>query len=281
MTLSPDDIARWRSHIGRSEVRRQRLDIEALRRFAAAVGGDLDVERSPPPLAHWAFFLETPTGADLGPDGHPRRGPGLLPPITLPRRMFASSTMHFGAPLRLDEEAQLTLTVADVLSRSGKTGDLVFVQVDRALTQNDQLCVSEQQTLVYRDASPPMASVEPAATPGGTHDAVWTPTPTDLFRFSAVTFNAHRIHYDRAYAQEIEGYPDLVVQGPFTAVKLAALAQRKQPGRRLASFEFRASAPLFVGQPVSLTDFDGEVRAIRCDATLAMSARATYQDFQS
>jgi 3-methylfumaryl-CoA hydratase len=281
MTLSPDAIARWRGHIGRSELRRQRLDSEALRRFAAAVGADLDVERSPPPLAHWAFFLETPTGTDLGQDGHPRRGPGLLPPITLPRRMFASSTMRFGAPLSLDEEAQLTLTVADVLPRSGKTGDLVFVQVDRALTQNDQLCVSEQQTLVYRDAGPQMASVELAATPGGAHDEVWTPTSTDLFRFSAVTFNAHRIHYDRAYTQEIEGYPDLVVQGPFTAVKLAALAQRRQPGRRLASFEFRASAPLFVDQPVRLIDVDSEVQAIRCDAIPAMSARATFQDVQS
>lgn len=270
--VSAADVEAWRAWIGKVEVRDEVLDAEALRRFAAAVGADLEVERVAPPLAHWAFFLPVVAGAEIGPDGHPKRG-GFLPPVSLPRRMFASADMGFGARLRLGAAARQTSTIADVRHRSGKSGDLMFVEVDRAITQNGETCVAERQTIVYRGEggrTPPVEPVEQAAAPG---DATWAPGPVDLFRFSAVTFNSHRIHYDAPYAQNEEGYPGLVVHGPFTASKLFAFAEARL-GRRLKTFAFRAQSPMFAGQPIRLTagEADGEVRAVRCDGAVAMTA---------
>ena len=272
--IRQEEVDAWRAHVGRREVRRQRLDVESLRRFAAAQGADLDVERDPPPLAHWAWFLEAVGPDGLGADGHPRRG-GLLPPVRLPRRMFASAAMTFDSPLSLDTPAELTLTVADVRHRSGKTGDLVFVEVDRSLTQDGVPRLSERQTIVYRGLGEPVAPVEPTDLPPHRNAEVWDPGPVDLFRFSAVTFNSHRIHYDLPYAMGEEGYPGLVVHGPFTAARLFALA-RARMGRPLTAFSFRAVAPLFAGQPVYLAPGaeGGDVQALRCDGAVAMTARA-------
>lgn len=274
--IRPEEIEAWRAHVGRQEIRRQRLDVETLRRFAAAQGADMDVGRRPPPLAHWAWFVDTVGPDAIGPDGHPRRG-GLLPPVRLPRRMFAAAVMTFEKPLALDAEGELSITVADVRHRTGKTGDLVFVEVDRRLSQEGRERLSERQTIVYRGLGDPVAPVEPTDLPPR-HDALaWLPTPVDLFRFSAVTFNSHRIHYDRPYVTGEEGYPDLVVHGPFTAAKLFAFAEgrARRPIRR---FEFRAMAPLFVSQPIYLApgEEEGDVQALRCDGAVAMSAKATF-----
>ena len=274
--VRPEEIDAWRAHVGRSEVRRQRLDVESLRRFAAAQGAGLDVERRLPPLAHWAWFVETVPPEGIGPDGHPRRG-GLLPPVRLPRRMFAAAVMTFVEPLTVDDEGELSMTVVDVRHRSGKTGDLVFVEVDRRLSQAGRERLSERQTIVYRGLGDPVPPIEPANLPPR-HDAeVWLPTPVDLFRFSAVTFNAHRIHYDQPYVTREEGYPDLVVHGPFTAARLYAFAEARAE-RPIRRFEFRALAPLFVGQPIYLAPGDeaGDVQALRCDGAVAMSAKATF-----
>jgi 3-methylfumaryl-CoA hydratase len=277
-TPTADDIEAWRGHVGRTEVRSQIIDAETLRRFAAAIGADLDVESKTPPLAHWAFFLEVVGPDEIGPDGHPRRGRGIMPAITLPRRMFASAAMRFGAPLAIGHEAELTLTVADVKHRVGKTGELVFVEVDRVLSQDGHDCVTERQTIVYRGAGEATAPIQPAELPARAGEMIWAPTTVDLFRFSAVTFNSHRIHYDQAYARDEEGYPGLVVHGPFTAVRLAALAARSHPGAPMKGFSFRAVSPLFVGQPIRLapSETSGEVEATRCDGALAMSASATF-----
>ena len=277
-TTTADDIEAWRGHIGRTETRRQIIDAETLRRYAAAIGADLDLEAKAPPLAHWAFFLEVVGPDEIGPDGHPRRGRGIMPNVTLPRRMFASATMSFEAPLAIGREAQLTLTVADVKHRVGKTGELVFVEVDRVLTQDGRECVNERQTIVYRGAGEATAAIRPADLPARAGEEIWAPTAVDLFRFSAVTFNSHRIHYDQAYARDEELYPDLVVHGPFTAVKLATLAARGHPGAAMKSFSFRAVAPLFIGRPIKLAPCEtpGEVEAIRCDGALAMSASAAF-----
>jgi 3-methylfumaryl-CoA hydratase len=274
--ITPEEIDRWRAYVGRSETRRQVLDIESARRFAAAVGANLDVEREAPPLAHWAYFLEAVGPNGLGPDGHPRRGEGLLPPVRLPRRMFASAAMTFAEPLTLGREAELTLTVAEVNHRSGRTGDLVFVEVDRTLTQDGRVRLTERQTIVYRGVGAPTPAVQPSGDAALPSDEVWTPGPVDLFRFSAVTFNSHRIHYDLPYARDDEGYPGLVVHGPFTAVKLCALAQARAAAP-LAGFSFRANAPLFVGQLVRLRagGEPGAVEAVRCDGAVAMTAQAS------
>ena len=272
--ISPEDVDGWRAYVGRTETRRQTLDLESARRFAAAVGADLDVERQAPPLVHWAYFLEVAPPEGLGPDGHPRRGEGLMPPVSLPRRMFAAATVTFFEPLALGRDAELTLTVAEVNHRAGRSGDLVFVEVDRSLAQDGRVRMRERQTIVYRGAGEPTPAVEPApeTAPDG---FVWTPGPVDLFRFSAVTFNSHRIHYDLPYARDEEGYPGLVVHGPFTAAKLCALAQAANVAP-LKAFSFRANAPLFAGQPVRLraTTEVGGFEAVRCDGAVAMSARA-------
>lgn len=270
--IEPAAVAEWRAAIGRQETRSERLEAESLRRYALAVGSDPDVERVPPPLAHWAFFLPQAPDAEIGPDGHPRRG-GLLPAITLPRRMFAATHIQFDLPLRLGEPAVHTSTVVDVTHKAGRTGDLVFVEVERVLAQEGAPRATERQTYVYRDAGPPMPMPMPEVTPGAEMGDVWRPDEVNLFRFSAATFNSHRIHYDAPYARDVEGYPALVVHGPFAAARLAAYAGRRGP---LASFAFRAQSPIFVGQPVRFEGDEAEVRAIRCDGAVAMSAKVTY-----
>ena len=274
--IRPEEIEAWSAHVGRQEIRHQRLDVESLRRFAAAQGADMDVERHAPPLAHWAYFVETVGPEGIGPDGHPRRG-GLLPPVRLPRRMFAAAVMTFAEPLALDTEGELSITVADVRHRAGKTGDLVFVEVDRRLVQEGRERLTERQTIVYRGLGDPVDPIEPTDLPLRHEAEVWLPTPVDLFRFSAVTFNSHRIHYDHPYVTREEGYPGLVVHGPFTAAKLFAFAQARAGGP-IRRFEFRAVAPLFVSQPIYLApgDREGEVQALRCDGAVAMSAQAGF-----
>lgn len=268
--LTAEEVAILKTYVGRTEVRKEVLSVETLRRFAAAVGaGDLDVERRPPPLAHWAFFLDAVDSTRLGKDGHPAGG-GILPLVRLPRRMFAGSKMRFQAPLILGASAELRLTVASVERRSGSSGELVFVEIDRSFIQDDAERVMERQTIVYREPGA-TAIVEPVQTTQ--YAGAWTPGPVDLFRFSAVTFNAHRIHYDLDYVRNVEGYPGLVVHGPFTAAKLYALASQAGP---IHEFTFRASAPLFAGQPIRLRPGrePRSVEAIRCDGVQAVSAHA-------
>jgi 3-methylfumaryl-CoA hydratase len=261
------DLAAW---IGRTRTDTAVLDPEIARRYAAAMGVDLDVEAHFPPLGHWAYFNDAVEPAELGPDGHPKRG-GFLPPVELPRRMFASATFAFAAPLALGERAQLDQTVADVRERSGRTGALVLVDVERRLSQGGALKLTETQTIVYREAGEATPPVPDTGVAG--EGELWAPSPVDLFRYSAATYNGHRIHYDQRYVREEEGYPDLVVHGPFTAAKLCDLAGRTAGGP-LKAFSFRALAPLFVNQPVRLRHGaePNSVVAVRCDGQTAVSA---------
>lgn len=269
--IDPDALTQWQSTIGRTETRCEILELESLRRYAMAVGSDPEIEATQPPLAHWAFFLPRSEDGEIGHDGHPRRG-GFLPPITLPRRMFAAADIRFEAPLLLGETAEMVSTIANVAHKTGKAGDLVFVDVDRVVSQGGTVCVRERQSYVFRgmgDLTPlPVPLADP---PTGEQ---WHPGPAHLFRFSAVTFNSHRIHYDLPYAQSEEGYPALIVQGPFTAAKLAGLAGRDG---QLARFSFRAQSPLFLGQSIAFQNDGNELRAVRCDGAIAMTASASYQ----
>lgn len=265
-----EDLESW---IGRARTQATVLEPELARRYAAAVGANLDVEASFPPLGHWAYFNDAVDPADLGPDGHPKRGL-FLPPVALPRRMFAQAAFVFEAPLALGEPAELGSTIADVRRRAGRTGELVLVEVLRELSQAGRLKLTETQTIVYREAGAPMPAA-PDTRAGGIGE-VWRPTPVDLFRYSAATYNGHRIHYDQAYVTGWEGYPGLVVHGPFTAAKLFDLAGRNA-GAAIRKFGFRALAPLFVDQPITLRGGGepGSVIAVRCDGETAMSA--TYE----
>lgn len=269
--IEPEQFALWEKSVGRQLIEMQLLAKQNLRRFALAIG--LSGEEAHPPLSHWAHFLPAPPDFGIGDDGHPRRG-DFLPAITLPRRMFSAAYMTFTAPIHSGEEATLTSTVAEVTRKSGRSGELVFVEVDRVLTQDGTLRVRERHSYVYREAGEPVPMPEPLSTPPA--GELWQPNEVNLFRFSAATFNGHRIHYDRPYATAVEGYPSLVVHGPFTAAKLALLAQKDG---ELAAFSFRAQAPLFLGQSIFLQrgEAAGEYRAVRADGTVAMTAKASFR----
>ena len=261
------ELADWQESVGRTQTRCEVLAAEPLRRYALATGADANVEGHWPALGHWAYFLPAASDDAIGLDGHPARG-DFLPPVPLPRRMFAGSAITFESPLALEGNAILVSQIASVSHKRGRSGDLVFVEVDQAIEQHGSICVRERQKFVYRGNGSPIAMPEPRSPlPEG---EIWQPDQVTLFRFSAATFNSHRIHYDLAYAREREGYPGLVVHGPFTAAKLAAIARRDGP---LARFTFRAMAPLFLGQPIHLRSAErGTLEAIRCDGEVAMRA---------
>jgi 3-methylfumaryl-CoA hydratase len=268
--LDPAALEEWKGAVGRTEIRNEVLELESLRRYALAVGSNPVVEKVQPPLAHWAFFLPQSEDGEIGADGHPKRG-GFLPAISLPRRMFAAADIRFEAPLVLGGNAEMVSTIAEVNHKSGKSGDLVFVEVDRVISQGGVVRIRERQSYVYREMGDPAPMPVPAeAAPEG---ELWHPGPVNLFRFSAVTFNSHRIHYDLPYTQGEEGYPSLVVHGPFSAAKLAGLAGRMGA---LLRFNFRAQSPLFLGQSIYLQQGEGEVRAVRCDGATAITAKVEY-----
>ena len=272
MTVSEADFAKWQEWVGREQSMTERVEPVILFRYAAALGEPAAPDdTSLPSLAHWAFFLDAVQPGEIGPDGHPRRG-GFLPPVSLPRRMFAASDIAFHTPLESDRPASQVARIAGLERKQGSSGDLVLLTLELDVEQGGRKCVSEKRTIIYRDdGSPtPLPTEEPIQAAQG--DVVWQPGPVDLFRFSAVTFNSHRIHYDRPYATEVEGYPALVVQGPLTAARLFGVA-RKRYGP-LSRFSFRAMAPLFVDQAVTLReDGKGAIIAIRCDGVEAMRAR--------
>lgn len=195
-------------------------------------------------LWHWFFFNQSVPSDEIGTDGHPDLG-DFLPPIALPRRMWGGSRMRFHRPLVAGRDAQKISRVVAVDLKEGRTGQLGIVRVAHDILQDDELCLSEEQDIVYRQAaSGPSSQAGGSDCPeGATHCQVVAPNPVMLFRYSALTYNAHRIHYDRDYATRIEGYGGLVVHGPLSASLLAHFARRiaKKP---LKSFSFKGISPL-------------------------------------
>ncbi len=238
-----------------------------------------------PPGWHWLYFLTSARHSELGPDGHPRRG-GFLPPVELPRRMFAGGRMRFERALRIGEEIRREGEVLDVREKSGRSGTLVFVTIRYRVSGEGGLCVEEEQDIVYREAAPATRQRPPMAPELGNGDWHRTirPDPVLLFRFSALTFNGHRIHYDHPYVTEVEGYPDLIVHGPLTAVLLLELCRDNSGGRPLSSYRFQARRPLFAGAPFTLAgrlDGDGggcALEAVDPDGAVAMTGAITFAD---
>jgi 3-methylfumaryl-CoA hydratase len=207
-------------------------------------------EGEAPPLSHWLYFLPQARQSELGEDGHPRRG-GFLPPVQLPRRMWAGSRVEFLNPVRFGAELERRSTIRSVTEKSGASGEMVFVTVRHEVHADGLLCLTDEQDIVYRGASAPAATPAPEAValPSG---RIVVPDPVMLFRYSALTFNGHRIHYDRDYATVEEGYPGLVVHGPLTATLLMDAYLRERPGVEVARFSFRGRRPLFDGSPITL-----------------------------
>ena len=201
-----------------------------------------------PPLWHWLYFLPLHRQSEIGADGHAQRG-GFLPPVPLPRRMWAGSQIEFRSRIRVGDRVARTSTIADVTVKLGRTGQLAFVKLRHELRCNDaaEPALVEWHDIVYREAPRPGAALPvPQNAPA---DAAWrrqiVPDDVLLFRYSALTFNGHRIHYDRRYVTEVEGYPGLVVHGPLVATLLLDLLQRHQPGDEVARFHFKAVRPTF------------------------------------
>jgi 3-methylfumaryl-CoA hydratase len=237
--------------------------------------------RALPPLWHWLYFLPSERQSALGPDGHPQRG-SFLPPVSLPRRMWAGGRFQFLAPLRIGDALRRTSRIADVSAKQGKTGPLVFVRVRHEIGSGDTLALTEEHDIVYRDAAQAGTPAEapPQAPTGEQFARTVTPDPVLLFRYSALTFNGHRIHYDRRYVTEAEGYPGLIVHGPLIATLLIDLLRRQQPDARIGSFEFRAVSPLFDTAPFTVCGgFDdprhASLWARGPQGQLAMQASAT------
>jgi 3-methylfumaryl-CoA hydratase len=201
-----------------------------------------------PALWHWLYFLPLHRQSEIGPDGHAKRG-GFLPPVPLPRRMWAGSQFTFHKPLRIGDVMERTSTIHDVTEKSGRTGPLVFVKVrhEVRLQGESDVALTEFHDIVYREpAKPDDVPPPPKAAPAvSTWEKQWVPDDVLLFRYSALTFNGHRIHYDRKYVTEVEGYPGLIVHGPMVATLLLDLLRHQLPGAELASYEFRAVRPVF------------------------------------
>ncbi|MGO4813995.1 MaoC family dehydratase N-terminal domain-containing protein [Cupriavidus sp. 2MCAB6] len=201
------------------------------------------------PLWHWLYFLPLHRQSELGVDGHAKRG-GFLPPVPLPRRMWAGGRLRFHQPLRVGETVSKKSTILDVNAKTGRTGSLAFVTVEHQYSGARGLAVTEEHDIVYREeASPNATGPEPVA---ARTDEDWSrevvPDPVLLFRFSALTFNGHRIHYDHPYVTAVEHYPDLIVHGPLLAVLLLDLVRRNLPDATVSSFSFKGVRPTFVPQ---------------------------------
>ena len=272
----------WKDWIGREISQSDTLTPGLLARFRASLDSE-DIGDAAPQGIHWCLCTPDTATAALGDDGHPQKG-GFLPPVPMPRRMWASSKVRFHSAIMAGAQIVRTSRIADIVEKQGSSGKLVFVTVAHETLADQMLAVSEEQSIVYRE---PAASPTPAPLPDAAAIdlSTWqwhrqmTPGAPLLFRYSALTFNSHRIHYDRPYAEGEEGYPGLVVHGPLNATLLLELAGRQLGANRLTSFAFRGQAPAFAGEALSYvgkSDNDCITMAvIGSDGRIVMSAEAT------
>ena len=251
----PESFDAW---IGRSEESADRLTHAPIHLLRATLdyADASELPAALPPLWHWLYFLPGERQSNIGVDGHPRRG-GFLPPVALPRRMWAGGRLQFLRPLTVDAPVRRRSTITNVQSKSGRSGQLVFVTVLHEISDAQGVAIREEQDIVYRDAPPPTSAGAPAPAPlpapaDEQYSRIVKPDPVLLMRFSALTFNGHRIHYDRPYAMREEGYPGLVVHGPLIAMLLLEELRRTHPGKTVRTFDFKAVSPLFDTAPFTV-----------------------------
>lgn len=279
------DLAALKEWVGRRTTLEDRIHPFPMLALSATLDRDdpAPKEGDPlPPVWHWLYFLPIARAGEVGPDGHPKRG-GFLPPVPLPRRMWAGSRLTFHRPLQLGETIRRESEIGSVDVKQGRAGTLVFVLVKHQIFCGHGLAIDEEHDIVYRE--PPAPGAPPPPTQPAPSDAVWrrqiTPDPVLLFRYSALTFNGHRIHYDRSYVTGEEGYPGLVVHGPLLATLLLDLVRREAPAETVSQFTFRAVSPLFDIAPFSVNgkpEGDGaKLWAAGDDGRLAMQASVTFK----
>lgn len=280
--IAPADITGW---IGRSEL----AEDDATPLLARRMAGLLD--RDPPEMGEvwphcwiWALFWPALRHDATGADGHAARG-GFLPPIDLPRRMWAGSRIIAQAPIRVGDHVIRHSTIAKVAEKSGRAGRLCFVTVEHALAVGGESRLTEIQTIAYREATAAAPSAASDPGPGADFEPMWrrrvTPDPVLLYQYSAATFNTHRIHYDHPYATGVEGYPGLVVHGPLTATLLMELLGENLPSAAPKDFQVTALRPLFTPAPFDLVGrADGgafRLLALSEDGHPAMRIEGTYR----
>ncbi|MCP3690408.1 MAG: acyl-CoA dehydrogenase [Gammaproteobacteria bacterium] len=280
-SLDVDHLRKW---IGKTETVEETISAEPLQRMRAMLDrppGEVNTGEPVPALWHWVYFLEPIRASELGRDGHAALG-GFMPPVPLPRRLWAGGQFSFGKALKVGDHARKQSTVRDVSVKQGRSGRLCFVEVEHRVFVEDELRFSEIHNIVYRDAK--TSGEELVLAPEAPQDAQWTrevmPDPTLLFRYSALTFNAHRIHYDLDFCSNQEGYPGLVFHGPLTATLLLELAIEENPGRRISSYEYRAISPLYDNAQFTLNGRlqDGSARmwASNANGQLAMHSMVDF-----
>jgi 3-methylfumaryl-CoA hydratase len=240
------EFARFKDWIGRAETRHDVVTAAPLVALSALLDRDDTPPRkgdAAPPLAHWLYFLPAYRQSDVGHDGHALKG-AFLPPVPLPRRMWAGSRLEFARPFRVGSEVSRRSSIKEVVLKEGRSGPLVFVTVRHEVSDALGAVLTDEHDIVFRGESPLAAPPVPAPD-GETWRREIRPDPVLLFRYSAVTFNSHRIHYDQPYATKVEGYPGLVVHGPLVSTLLADLLRRNRPSATLKRFSFRALKPLY------------------------------------
>ena len=285
MAATSVNIDHLREWIGKSESRDDRVTLTPIAALSATLdrGDRFPREGDPlPPLWHWLYFLPLHRESELGPDGHPKRG-GFIPPVPLPRRMFAGGRQQFHRPLRAGDEISRVSRISDVTHKVGRNGPLIFVLVRHEISNQDGLALVEEHDIVYREHSRPGEGAQ--ILKSAPSNATWTrevlADAVMLFRYSALTFNPHRIHFDLRYCIEVEGYPGLVVHGPLIATLLADLLRRNLPEARVTYFSFRAVRPLFDTHPFSVNgrpESDGKTVKLWAkdhEGWLCMDATAT------
>jgi 3-methylfumaryl-CoA hydratase len=259
MTAKPD-LDHLRQWIGRSEAASDIVTAQLVRGLRATLFLEIGIPKpgdAAPFTVHWCLAQPVYLMSELGPDGHPARG-GFLPPVPLPRRMWAGGELEFLEPLRVGDETTRTSRISDVTMKTGSTGALCFVSVEHLITTSRGLAIRERQDIVYRDVSPTAAApAKPAAPPpAAQHRESHLADPVLLFRYSALTFNGHRIHYDRDYVTRVEGYPGLIFHGPMQAALLVEFAAKLHGGTAPKKFSYRGVQPLFEGGEFSVNAND-------------------------
>lgn len=275
------DIDTLQGWIGREQAESETLSPTRARQFNATfdrTSGTVEGDEAPL-LIHLCLTQPIAPMSELGRDGHPALG-GFLPPVPLPRRMWAGGRFDFFTPIRIGDVIERRSTIADVQLKTGRSGALCFVTVNHDIHANGRRALSERQDIVYRDvpsSTAPAARAEPA--PPGTHSKAIDPHPSLLFRYSALTFNGHRIHYDRTFCTETEGYPGLVVHGPMQATMLCQYAADIR-GSTPSQFTFRSVSPLFDDAAFTLNAMDDgdalKLWTARDGGPVAMQAKASW-----
>lgn len=276
------DIDHLRQWIGREELQSELLTPAIVERFNATFNlqGDTENGAKAPAMIHLCLAPPAIPTEELGPDGHPARG-GFLPPVPLPRRMWAGGAFSFHDDIHVGEMVTRRSIIQDVVVKEGRTGRLCFVTVEHQVDSDGRAVLTERQDIVYRGVDSPDSTAKKTLSiaPEGEYRLTVQPFAALLFRYSALTFNGHRIHYDAPYVREEEGYPGLIVHGPMQATMLMQLAEQIR-GRHPLQFEFRSLSPLFDDADFTLNAAeDGaglKLWTSYADGPVAMVARAEW-----